>query len=385
MNVLFLDQFSDLGGAQQCLLDLMPAVQRAGWRAHVGLPGNAPLISRLRRMNVTVDPIPCGRFTSGHKTLADAWRFSTEFRSLAAAIDRLAHNTGANLIYVNGPRILPAAAWVARRRWPLLFHCHNHLSQSAAWLTGLALQWASARVIACCRFAAQPIASRVPPSLLHIVDNGVRDLASPTRLRSSQDGLRIGMLGRISPEKGQAEFLAAAHLLTAALPQVRFLITGEALFSDDAAVTYRRRLDQMTARLPVEFMGWRDDTAEFLAGLDLLVVPSIREPGAPRVILEAFSAGVPVIAFPSGGIPEIVDDGKTGFLVSPATPGALAARILDLVRQPHLLDSAARAGREAWSERFNLHRYREQIAAIMSKTASRSRSAPRFAATVSAP
>jgi glycosyltransferase involved in cell wall biosynthesis len=193
------------------------------------------------------------------------------------------------------------------------------------------------------------------------------------------------MLGRISPEKGQAEFLSAARLLTAALPQVRFLIAGEALFSDAAAVAYRRQLEQMTARLPVDFMGWREDTAEFLAGLDLLVVPSIREPGAPRVILEAFSASVPVIAFPSGGIPEIVEDGKTGFLVSPATPGALAARILGLVRQPHLLDSAARAGREAWSERFNLHRYREQIAAIMSEAVSRSRGTRRLAATVSAP
>jgi glycosyltransferase involved in cell wall biosynthesis len=193
------------------------------------------------------------------------------------------------------------------------------------------------------------------------------------------------MLGRISPEKGQVEFLSASRLLTDVLPQARFLIAGEALFGDPAAIAYRRRLEQMAVGLPVEFVGWRDDAAAFLAGLDLLVVPSMREPGAPRVILEAFSAGVPVVAFPSGGIPEIVADGKTGFLVSPATPSALAARILDLVRQPHLLESAARAARAAWSERFNLHRYREQITAIMAEAASRPRSAPRLAATVSAP
>jgi glycosyltransferase involved in cell wall biosynthesis len=385
MNVLFLDQFSELGGAQQCLLDLMPAVQGAGWQAHAGLPSDGPLIPRLRQMNVAVDPIPCGRLTSGHKTLADAWRFSSEFRSLAAAIHRLAHKANADLIYVNGPRLLPAAAWVARGRWPLLFHCHNHLSQPAAWLAGLALQSASARVIACCRFAAQPIASRVSASLLHIVDNGVEDLAFPTRPSSPRNAPRIGMLGRVSPEKGQIEFLSAARLLTDALPQARFLIAGEALFGDPAAVAYRRRLEQMAAGLPVEFVGWREDAAAFLAGLDLLVVPSLREPGAPRVILEAFSAGVPVVAFPSGGIPEIVDDGNTGFLVSPATPSALAARILDLVRQPHLLDSAARAARATWSERFNLRLYREQIAAIMAEAASRRRSAPRLAATVSAP
>jgi glycosyltransferase involved in cell wall biosynthesis len=385
MNVLFLDQFSELGGAQQCLLDLMPAVQSAGWQADAGLPGNGPLISRLRQMSVTVDPIPGGRFASGHKTLADAWRFSSQFRALAAAIHRLALKADADLIYVNGPRLLPAAAWAARRRWPLLFHCHNHLSHPAALVAGLALQWASARVIACCRFAAQPIAPRVPPSRLHIVDNGVPDLAAPARPSSSRDGLRIGMLGRISAEKGQAEFLSAARLLTDVLPRTRFLIAGETLFGDPAAVAYRRRLDQMAAGLPVQFVGWRDDAGAFLAGLDLLVVPSMREPGAPRVILEAFSAGVPVVAFPSGGIPEIVADGKTGFLTSPATPSVLAARILDLVRQPHLLESAARAARATWSERFNLHRYREQITAIMAEAASRRRSTPRLAATVSAP
>ncbi len=371
MNVLFLDQFSDLGGAQQCLLDLMPAVQQAGWNARVAVPGSGPLISRLREIGVPVDSMSCAPYSSGQKSLRDAWRFCSEIRSLTRATEELASNSGAHLLYVNGPRLLPAVARAARGRWPVVFHCHNHLSQPAAWLVGRALRSSQATVIACCRYAAQPLASYFVPSDLHLVENGVANPLLPLR-RTGTDPIQIGMLGRISPEKGQAEFLRAARLLSRVLPRCRFRIAGEPLFQDPDAAAYRRSLDDLAAGLPVEFVGWHDNAFEFLAGLDLLVVPSMREPGAPRVILEAFAAGVPVVAFPTGGIPEIVVDGEDGFLVSPSTPAALAERILVLLlRQPHLLQTAAQAARQAWSRRFTLERYRRRILAIMAETATR--------------
>ena len=68
------------------------------------------------------------------------------------------------------------------------------------------------------------------------------------------------------------------------------------------------------------------------AKLDLLVVPSTPADSTPRVIIEAFSAGVPVVAFAAGGIPEIVRDGQTGFLASDFTAEALAARIRQRLR-----------------------------------------------------
>ena len=105
-----------------------------------------------------------------------------------------------------------------------------------------------------------------------------------------------------------------------------------------------------------------------LSGLDLLVVPSVQEPGTTRVILEAYAAGVPVIAFPSGGIPEVLEDGNTGFLVRPSTPEALARKVGELLCGPaSVLEAVGAAGRNAWRERFTLERYQQDILAVIER------------------
>ncbi len=107
MRVLFIDQYSELGGAQQCLLDLLPAVRESGWEAHAAWPGEGPLVERLSSMGAAVRPIPCGPLSSGHKSWKDTWRFTSHAPSLASAIRDLATNLRADLLYVNGPRVLP--------------------------------------------------------------------------------------------------------------------------------------------------------------------------------------------------------------------------------------------------------------------------------------
>jgi glycosyltransferase involved in cell wall biosynthesis len=176
------------------------------------------------------------------------------------------------------------------------------------------------------------------------------------------------LIGRISPEKGQAEFLQAARLLVQDVPTCTFVICGAALFPDAAALRYNQRIRELAAGLPAEFLGWRDDVYSVLSSLDLLVVPSVNEPGSTRVILEAYAAGIPVVAFPSGGIPEILEDGRTGFLVRPATPEALARSCLDLLLGPaSRLKEAAEAGRSAWRERFTLARYQRTMLEVIER------------------
>jgi glycosyltransferase involved in cell wall biosynthesis len=363
MTILFLDQYSDLGGAQRCLLDLLPAIRDRGWTAHVAASGNGPLLAAAAAQGAKVGSIVCGPYSSGRKSAADLLRFAREAPRLAAQIRDLAERSQADLLYVNGPRVLMAAARAAGDLWPLLFHCHSHLPQRyAAWLAGRSLRSARAAVVACCRFAAEPLGPYLRPEQLRIVYNGVPEGAPHARSATRDGCRRIGAIGRIAPEKGQAEFLHAARLLAPALPRCRFVICGDALFSDPAAQKYRALLADLAAGLPVEFLGWRDDVYAVLAWLDLLVVPSVQEPATTRVILEAYALGVPVVAFPSGGIPEVVMDGETGFLVDPPTPDALAAKLRWLLEeQPAPFERVAKAGRALWQERFTLDRYRREM------------------------
>jgi len=102
--------------------------------------------------------------------------------------------------------------------------------------------------------------------------------------------------------------------------------------------------------------------------LDLLVVPSKRE-GMARVIVEAFSAGVPVIAFPAGGIPEVVLDGETGFLTRQFSAEALASRLRDVMGAPEALARVARNARQAWARLYTVPAYQKRITSLLEQAA----------------
>lgn len=372
MNILFLDQFSDLGGAQQCLLDLIPAVQAAGWTAVCAAPGPGRLSEKLRDQGVAFYSLPAMPFAAGPKPPRDFVRFAFGVPQLARKIDHAMRESRADLLYVNGPRVLPASAWAARKaRLPVLFHSHNYLAQrSAAVLAGRSLEFARARVIACSRYVTRPLARYIDPAQIRVIYNGVA--AANGERRAATAGPRIGIIGRISPEKGHLEFIQAARLIVQSHPTTAFLICGAPLFSDPEASQYFERVRQAAEGLPAEFTGWQDDVPSVLAGLDLLVVPSLREPGAPRVILEAYAARVPVVAFASGGIPEILHDLETGFLVEPPTAEALAAKIQSVLQSPELMRNIAERAYSVWKEQFTLERYQREVLAVIGLTQTRS-------------
>lgn len=198
----------------------------------------------------------------------------------------------------------------------------------------------------------------------HLVYNGVRGPMEQT-LRTTKTG-RIGVIGRIAPEKGQLEFLDAARLIVQQLPDCRFVISGEPLFVDLTIEKYAREVGRRAQGLPIDFLGWRDDVYSVMAGLDLLVVPSTREPATTRVILEAFACGLPVVAFASGGIDEVLTDNETGVLVKEHDSGALAAAVVALLRSGEVeLQRIGANGRQNWRRRFTVERFQQDVLAAI--------------------
>ena len=117
----------------------------------------------------------------------------------------------------------------------------------------------------------------------------------------------------------------------------------------------REALEQQVAELGIGrhviFTGRRDDVPEVTAALDVAVLPSYRE-AQGLTILEAMALSRPVVASNVGGIPEMVEDGRTGLLVPPHDHAALAAAITRLLTDHPLADMLARAGHDLVHERF---------------------------------
>ena len=218
-------------------------------------------------------------------------------------------------------------------------------------------------MVGSCEFVADSWRPYVARDRLTVVYNGVD---GPPRPASRQVAPMIGCVGRIAPEKGQLEFLQAAALIHEAIPDCRFRIHGAALFDDPGVLRYDAQVRAAASGLPVEFPGWAPDVYTALAGLDLLLVPSAAHEATTRVILEAFAAGVPVIAFRSGGIPEVIDAGLDGYLADDADEMARVAIDL-LTGPPDRRSSIAEAARQTWSRRFTKERYHHQLLSFVAQ------------------
>ncbi len=370
MNVLFLDQFSEMGGAQRALLDTVDAVEQRGWQSHAAIPGTGPLIKQLRSRGISVISIPCGPYRSHRKTPVDLVRFAVNLREQTHIIRNLSQQFAIDLVYVNGPRLLPASSLACPQSAALLFHAHSHIPQTiGAKLVGWSLSRANATVVACSNFVLEPLRGYLHKQP-YVIPNGVPDVGFRERQFGPETHWRIGMIARVSPEKGQKELVQAAALLAREFSNIHFLICGAPLFAE---TSYYDSVRNLASGLPVEFLGWQEDVAPIFAGLDLLVVPS-KEEGMGRVLAEAFSAGVPVVAFPTGGIPELVVDEETGFLARKLSPESLAVRIREiLLMDPHALRRVTANARRKFEDFYTISRYQQRITAVMENLVAASR------------
>lgn len=363
-KILCVDQYSTIGGGQKSLLDLVPAFEESGWGVVAAIPDGGPFCTTLRARGTVVHMLPEQRYASLRKPVRQLIRYAASFPRLAGAIQSIVDADKIDMLYVNGPRMLPPAAWVACKvRIPLVFHCHNRLFQdSAVILAGEALRMANAWTIGSCEYAVAPFKDYLWPSRLRVLYNGIEQI-TVRRGRRPRESWRIGVVGRVEQEKGQLEFVQAARIVRQKFPEAQFRVIGSPMFSGDG---YYKKVRTAAANSPVEFTDWQSDLSRIYSDLDLLVVPSTAQEATTRVIPEAFSAGIPVLATACGGIPEILEDEATGFLAAGSRSDVLAGRILDVLRMDGaLIERVIARARDEWARRFSLPTYRRGVLDVL--------------------
>ncbi len=159
----------------------------------------------------------------------------------------------------------------------------------------------------------------------------------------------IGILARLSPEKGHPVFLMAAKKIVTEFPDTRFLIVGDG--------KEREKLESLAGELDIEsnvnFLGSRKDIPRILSIIDIAVLSSNIET-VSNAVLEYMAASRPVIATNAGSTANLVDDGKTGFLISCGDYEALAAAALTLLRDRQRAREMGEKGRERVRDNFTI-------------------------------
>lgn len=161
----------------------------------------------------------------------------------------------------------------------------------------------------------------------------------------------VGILGSLLPVKDHATFLRAARIVIDEMPGVRFLVIGDGPTRPElVALSSELRI---TAN--VHFAGTRSDVARLLGAIDVFALTSTTE-CFPMALLEAMACARPAVCTAVGGIPEMVNDGETGYLVPPKDPRQLAARLLSVLSDPPTAHRMGRAARHRVEAEFDLDR-----------------------------
>ncbi len=226
--------------------------------------------------------------------------------------------------------------------------------------------------IVCCSEAVKKFVTEcegIKPSKVMVIYNGVDEEKFFLRKNSSslktQLGIHpedsvVGTISSLAPHKGQADLIRAAPAVFESFPHVRILIVGDGML--------REKLENLTRDLKIQdrviFAGTRTDAAQLLSLMDVFVLPSSSREGLGLAIIEAMACEKPVVATAVGGIPEVVLNGETGFLVPPRNPDALARAIGELLHNPQKAKEMGRRGRMRFEEKFTRKKMISEIEAL---------------------
>jgi glycosyltransferase involved in cell wall biosynthesis len=172
----------------------------------------------------------------------------------------------------------------------------------------------------------------------------------------------VGIIGNIQTWKGQAVVVEAIREVKSAIPQIRCLIVGGIHRNGKEYAEQIRRFIEITGLHDnIIFTGFREDVADLIGALDLLIHASISAEPFGRVILEGMALGKAVIATNMGGVPEFVEDGVTGRLVPPGDSKALARAMIELLGDAAQRHSLGNHGRVAVHRRFTVEQHVREI------------------------
>jgi glycosyltransferase involved in cell wall biosynthesis len=379
MKILFLDQSGKPGGAELCLIDIAKPYRDS---CLVGLFADGPFRYLLEEQHIPVQVLAIQQMQVRKESgFIQGLGSLNQLVPLVAQVAQLSHEF--DLIYANTQKALVVGALASFfSRCPLVYHLHDILSVDHFSRTNRRLVVTLAN-----RFASLVIANSQAsqmafveaggrPDIIDLVYNGFEPKlyqkleANPGRTKQqlgAEGKFLVGHFSRLSPWKGQ-------HILIEALAycpeDVTVILVGDALFGEQ---DYVQRLHKQVTALGfqdrVHFLGFCSNVVQLMTACDLIAHTSTAPEPFGRVIVEAMLCGRPVVATQSGGAVELVEVGKTGWLVPPGDARQVAEVITKCRNQPEHSAAIAHQAQLQASQRFHISTINQQIAQLLSKIA----------------
>jgi len=350
VKILFLTPSVRLLGARQSLLALVGELPRHGVEPLVVCPGAGELAQELSARGIPVEFAPQGAWRKlGGRAIA-------VFRQLPA-LRRTVARFRPDLVHGNEFHVTPHGA-----RLGVPMTTHVRLSITPRQIRNYDLGRAR-RIVAVSRACADLFAGSGLENRVRVVYNGVdvsrfdgaaRDRSLRAQFGWSGDDLVVGLLGLVSPRKNQLVAAEAVALAAKRGVPVRLLLAGDAFKGTlDYGERLRARLAQDDLRDRAKWLPFAKDVLPLYGALDANLLISAEE-GFGRTVIEAGALGIPSVGARTGGIPELIVEDETGWLVDEGSAADLAARIERMALDRPALARAGAAARARVREHFAL-------------------------------
>jgi glycosyltransferase involved in cell wall biosynthesis len=394
LRVLFFDHTAAQSGAEIAMLNLVSRLDCREVTPIVVFGADGPVAEQMRpyaETHVLPMPVSVARAKKDSLGVASLFRLQAAIAGIAY-IWKLAafiRRNNIDLVHTNSLKADLIGGIAARLAWrPVIWHVRDRIDEDylppiVVRAFRLLSRWVPHFVIANSDATLRSLSSASPdrrPSApvnrdeqSIVVHDGTLWPFPASRTVANNGLYRIGLIGRISPWKGQHIFLQAAAMVHENFPNARFFIVGGALFGE---AEYERKVRSLTESLGISevvtFTGFRSDVQSVIADMDLIVHASTTGEPFGQVIIEGMAAGKPVIATNGGGVPEIVEDGKTGILVPMGDVPAMAEAIGRMLANPALAEEMGVRGRERVHDHFTIERKARKVEAVYQAMFSRS-------------
>ncbi|MEQ9485077.1 glycosyltransferase [Coleofasciculus sp. F4-SAH-05] len=377
MKILFLDQSGKLGGAELSLTDVAKPYRET---CLVCLFADGTFRELLEQNNIPVQVLATEPINvSKESGILDSLGSIRSIVSLIIKVATLARDY--DLIYANTQKALVIGAFASfLSRRPLVYHLRDILSPDHFSSTNrrvavtLANRFASLVITNSQATQAAFVDAGGRGELTHVVYNGFEpenynipptDAHAIRQTVGLEEQFVVGHFSRLSPWKGQ-------HILLEAVAQcpkdVTVLLVGDALFGEQ---DYVEKLHQTVTKLGlkerVKFLGFRSDIVLLMKACDLIAHTSTAPEPFGRVIIEAMLCGRPVVGAAAGGVVELIEPGKTGWLFPPGNSQELAQIIMNCYQQPEQAAAIAHHATIQATQRFDLKTVNQQIAELLNR------------------
>lgn len=368
LRVLFYNHSGDVSGAEISLLLTIQHLHDV--EATLAAP-EGELLERARAADINTVPVQSHRARMSRNPI-QILRGLIGTMLTGLRLRRIIRQHRPDVIHANSIRAgLIVVVGVLGVKIPVLWHVRDNLARN---FVGRAIRGLAGKRVASVFAISNAIAVNFSStSKLHgktkVVYNGIQtDLPVTTtnlreELQTRDDAFVIGVVGQIALWKRQADALTAFSRFHQNVGNTEMWVVGSPKFREEN-VAYFEDLKALAKRAGIEekvrFLGYREDIPNVMQAIDVLLVPSENEPFG-RVVIEAMLAGKPVIGTRGGGIPEIVRDGETGFLVNIGDTKAMQLLLYWICRSKDLQRMLGENGRARCVNQFSIEKTCEAI------------------------